>query len=82
MIRTVGKMENGGDWIVIFDDGTAPLHVDLVTEVVEEDGIIRISFAAVSKDGDGIAKADVVARIRMIENTAWDMCRRLKGLER
>lgn len=81
MIRTVGKIKDGDEWLVIFDSGTTPIHVDLFTEIAEEGGIVRMSFAAITKDGDGIAKADVVARIRMVESVAWSLCRALKGLE-
>lgn len=83
MIRTVGKMQIEGtdEWLVIFDTGLAPLHVDLITEIAEEDGIVRMSFAAISTNGDGIPKADVVARLRMKTDVAWGVCRSLRALE-
>lgn len=81
MIRTVGKIEHDGQWLVIFDDGTDPLHVDLVTEIQEEDGIVRVSFAAISQDGDGVRKADVSVRLRMKKDVAWGLCRSLHALE-
>lgn len=83
MIRTVGKMhiEGTDQWVVVFDDGTTPFYVDLITEIADEDGIIRMSFAAISSDGEGIPKADVVARLRMKSDVAWGLCRSLKALE-
>lgn len=81
-MRTVGKIEGDGDeWIVIFDDGTDPVWADLVTEISEHEGIIRMSFAAISKDGEGVEKADVSVRLRMKADTAWGLCRSLRALE-
>ncbi|WP_085033954.1 hypothetical protein [Ensifer aridi] len=80
----VGKIRIGDgpdDVVIIFDSGTPPLHVDLVTELAEEDGVIRISFAATTQDGDGHRKAEVTARLRMKKETAWALCRELKRLE-
>lgn len=77
----VGKIRIGegpDDVVVHFDQGTPPLHVDLVTELDEVDGIIRISFAAITQDGDGTKKADIVARLRMKKEIAWELCRELK----
>ncbi|WP_018235819.1 hypothetical protein [Ensifer sp. BR816] len=48
MRRSVGKVADGDQVVIIFDDGVAPLHADLVTELVETDGIIRLSFAAIT----------------------------------
>lgn len=82
MIRTVGKQKDGDEWIVIFDDGTPPLYVDLLTELAEEDGIVRMSFAAISADGEGsTSKADVSVRLRMKSEIAWGLCRSLHALE-
>lgn len=81
MIRTVGKIRDGDDIVVIFDDGTDPLWADLCTEISEHDGIVRMSFAAISTNGDGVPKADVVARLRMKTETAWALCRSLHALE-
>jgi hypothetical protein len=80
-MRTVGKVRDGEDVIVIFDDGTDPLWVDIVTEISEHDGIVRMSFAAISTNGDGVPKADVSVRLRMRTETAWFLCRSLKALE-
>lgn len=80
-MRTVGKVRDGEEVIVIFDDGTDPLWADLVTEISEHDGIVRMSFAAISTNGDGVPKADVSVRLRMKVETAWFLCRSLKALE-
>jgi hypothetical protein len=81
MPRTVGKISHDGDWVVIFDDGIKPLHVDLFTELFHEEGIVRISFAAITQHGDGSRKADVVASVRMSEDLAYSLCRALKSLQ-
>ena len=81
MIRTVGKIRDGDDVLIIFDDGTDPHWIDVVTEVSEQDGIVRMSFASISQDGDGVAKADVAVRIRMKTELAWSVCRSLHALE-
>ncbi|MDX0310577.1 hypothetical protein GOC54_05490 [Sinorhizobium meliloti] len=81
----VGKIrigEDPDDVVVIFDSGAVPLHVDLVTELSEEEGTVRVSFAAITKDGDGLRKAEVVARLRMRKELLWDLCRALKDCDR
>ncbi|MDX0182694.1 hypothetical protein GOC16_17840 [Sinorhizobium meliloti] len=80
----VGKIrigEDPEDVVILFDQGTPPLHVDLFTELDEDEGIIRISFAAITQDGEGTKKADIVARLRMKKDLAWELCRALKRLE-
>lgn len=81
MPRTVGKTKHDDDWIVIFEEGVKPLHVDLFTELFHEEGIVRVSFAAVSQHGDGTRKADVVVSLRMLEGLAYELCRALRALE-
>lgn len=82
MLRSVGKIRDGEDVFIIFDIGVAPLHIDLITEVADEDGIVRISFAAITQDGDGQAKAEVTARIRMKQDVAWRLCKSLNTLQK
>lgn len=80
----VGKIRIGDDpddVVVIFDSGAVPLHVDLVTELSEEEGTVRISFASITQDGDGQKKADVVARLRMRGQVAFALCRALRDLQ-
>ncbi|WP_434733733.1 hypothetical protein NL154_05535 [Rhizobium sp. YTUHZ044] len=81
MPRTVGKIRHDADWIVIFDEGIKPLHVDLFTELFHEEGLVRISFAAVTQHGDGTRKADVVVSLRMSEDLAFSLCRALRELQ-
>jgi len=81
MLRSVGKIRDGDQVLIIFDPGTTPVFVDITTEVAEEDGIVRLGFAAITQNGDGVPKADVVARIRMKEDVAWALCRSLKALQ-
>jgi hypothetical protein len=81
MPKTVGKIQHDGEWIVIFEDSIAPLHVDLFTELLHEEGIVRMSFAAISQHGDGTKKADVVVSLRMSEDTAYSLCRALRALQ-
>ncbi|RVI69317.1 hypothetical protein CN187_08930 [Sinorhizobium meliloti] len=55
-MASVGKVRIGSgpdDVVVIIDNGSPPLHVDLFTEIAEEEGIFRISFAALTQDGEG-----------------------------
>ncbi|MEY9100463.1 hypothetical protein ABIA24_003372 [Sinorhizobium fredii] len=69
----VGKIRIGDrpeDVVILFDKGEPPLHVDLFTELAEEEGIIRVSFAAITQDGEGLKKADIVARLRMRKELA------------
>ncbi|WP_085043875.1 hypothetical protein [Ensifer aridi] len=84
-MASVGKVRIGSgpdDVVVIIDNGSPPLHVDLFTEIGEEEGIFRISFAALTQDGEGQKKADVVARLRMKKEIAWELCRTLKELDK
>jgi hypothetical protein len=81
MPRTVGKIRHDDDWVVIFDDGVKPLHVDLFTELFHDEGIVRMSFAAITQHGDGSRKADVVASLRMTEDLAFSLCRALRELQ-
>jgi hypothetical protein len=82
MARTVGKIKDSdGDWIVVFENGIKPLHVDLFTELLHEEGLVRMSFAAVSQHGDGTKKADVVVSLRMTEDLAFSLCRALRALQ-
>lgn len=79
---TVGKMKTvDGEWMVVFDRGATTHYADLVTELSEHKGIVRMSFASISTNGDGIPKATIVARLRIPKDLAWQLCRDLKELE-
>jgi len=80
MLRSVGKIRDGDHVFIIYDPGVEPIHVDLITELSHDDGLVRLSFAATTKDGDGIAKADIVSRLRMSEDVAAQLLRGLRKL--
>lgn len=81
-MRSVGKAQNlDGEWVFLFDSGAPALWTDLVSELKEVGGIVRLSFAAISTNGDGVQKASVVVRLRMPKEVAWSLCRSLKALE-
>lgn len=81
-MRSVGKAKNiDGEWVFLFDPGAPALWADLVTEMKEVGGIVRMSFAAISTNGDGVQKASIVVRLRMPKEIAWSICRSLKALE-
>jgi hypothetical protein len=81
----VGKTGTLQEPVFIFDEGAPALYVDLITEleveVDENDIVVRISFGAMSKNGDGQIKAMIAVRIRTPKNMAWQFCRDLRELE-
>jgi len=78
----VGKMGTLQEPVFVFDEGAPALYVDLITELeVDENDIVRISFGARSKNGDGQEKAMIAVRIRMPKTMAWQFCRDLRELE-
>lgn len=81
MAQTVGKIHIGKETVVIFDHGALCLWADIFTELEEVDGVVKITFASVHKNGDGIHKASVAVRIRMPKDAAWKLCRDLRALE-
>ncbi|MDX0548560.1 hypothetical protein GOC81_22875 [Sinorhizobium medicae] len=79
---SVGKLGTPEVPVFIFDEGAPALYVDLITELeVDENDIVRISFGAMSKNGDGQIKAMIAVWIRMPKNMAWQFCRSLRELE-
>jgi hypothetical protein len=81
-MRSVGKAKNiDGEWVFLFDNGAPALWTDLVSELKEVGGIVRMSFAAISTNGDGVQKASVVARLRMPKDVAWALCRSLHEMQ-
>ncbi|WP_208152997.1 hypothetical protein J4T90_19215 [Sinorhizobium medicae] len=79
---SVGKLGTPEDPIFVFDEGAPALYVDLITELeVDENDIVRISFGAMSKNGDGQIKAMIAVRLRMPKNIAWQFRRGLRELE-
>ncbi|MDW9814957.1 hypothetical protein GOB25_07725 [Sinorhizobium meliloti] len=85
MKQTVGKarFKEGPDGVApIFDHGAPALFSDIVTEIEEVDGIIRLTFAALSRNGDGVEKAIIAVRLRMPKEVTLQMCRNLEALEK
>lgn len=78
---TVGKIEHEGEWMVVFDRGAPSYFADLISELTESKGIVRMSFAAISTNGDGIPKATVVVRLRMPADVARTFCEALTKLQ-
>ncbi|WP_457663668.1 hypothetical protein [Sinorhizobium medicae] len=78
---TVGKAGTPSDPIFIFDEGAPNPYANFITELVEEDGIIRVGLASLSKDGDGQQKAMIVVRLHLKKETAWELCRGLRRME-
>ena len=78
---TVGKIKDGEEWVFLFDPGALTLYADIVTEMHESSGIVRMSFAAISTNGDGVHKANIVVRLRMPKDVAWSLCRELRAME-
>lgn len=79
---SVGKLGTPEVPVFIFDEGAPALYVDLITELeVDENDIVRISFGAMSKNGDGQIKANISVRLRMPKNIAWQFRRGLRELE-
>ncbi|PLT95521.1 hypothetical protein [Sinorhizobium medicae] len=79
---SVGKLGTPEEPVFIFDEGAPALFVDLITELeVDENDIVRISFGAMSKNGDGQIKAMISVRLRMPKNIAWQFRRGLRELE-
>ncbi|AUX76378.1 hypothetical protein [Sinorhizobium fredii] len=84
MKQTVGKtrFKGGPDGIApIYDHGAPALFSDIVTEIEEVDGIIRLTFATLSRNGDGVEKAVIAVRLRMPKDVAWQLCRDMRALE-
>ena len=80
---SVGKLGTPEEPVFIFDEGAKALYVDLITELeVDENDIVRISFGAMSKNGDGQIKAMIAVRIRMPKSIARDFCRALTKMQK
>ncbi|ASP50929.1 hypothetical protein [Sinorhizobium meliloti] len=77
----VGKSGTIKEPVVIFDEGAPNPYANFITELAEENGVIRVGFATVSKDGDGQTKAMIVVRLHLKKEIAWDLCRGLRRME-
>jgi hypothetical protein len=80
---SVGKLGTPEEPVFIFDEGAPALYVDLITELeVDENDIVRISFGAMSKNGDGQIKAMIAVRIRMPKSVALAFGQALTKVQR
>jgi hypothetical protein len=77
----VGKAGTPQNPVFIFDEGAPNPFANFITELAEEDGIVRVGFAALSIDGDGQRKAMIVVRLHLPRDIAWEMCRNLRKIE-
>lgn len=78
---TVGKAGTPSNPIFIFDEGAPNPYANFITELAEENGVVRVGLAALSKDGDGQRKAMVVVRLHLKKEVAWELCRGLRRME-
>ena len=77
----VGKAGTVKEPVVIFDEGAPNPYANFITELAEENGVVRVGFAALSQDGDGQMKAMIVVRLHLKRDVAWEMCRELRKIE-
>ncbi|WP_322884223.1 hypothetical protein U8C35_07655 [Sinorhizobium medicae] len=78
---TVGKAGTPSNPIFIFDEGAPNPYANFITELADEDGVIRVGLAALSKDGDGQQKAMIVVRLHLKREVAFELCRGLRRME-
>jgi len=64
-IFTIGDKE----WVLV-DRDVPPHFVDLLTEVRQIDGLVYLTFAATTVDGQNTGEVQVAARLRMSLRTA------------
>jgi len=80
---SVGKLGTPEEPVFLFDEGAPALYVDLITELeVDENDIVRISFGAMSRNGDGQTKAMIAVRIRMPRSVARAFGQTLTKMQR
>jgi hypothetical protein len=63
------------------DLGAPNTYANFITEVAEDNGIVRVGFAALCKSGDGQTIAMTVVRLHIKRDVAWEMCRRMRAIE-
>ncbi|RVI91803.1 hypothetical protein [Sinorhizobium meliloti] len=81
MSPVVGKSGTPSAPVFIFDEGAQNCYANFITEVAEDGDLVRVGFAALSKDGDGQTKAMLVVRLHIKKDVAWEMCRELRKIE-
>ncbi|MDW9447173.1 hypothetical protein GOL96_25535 [Sinorhizobium medicae] len=77
----VGKSGTIKKPVVIFDEGAPNPYANFITELAEEDGIVRVGFATLTKSGDGQLIAMTVVRLHLKKEAAWELCRGLRRME-
>ena len=77
----VGKFADAKPPVVVFDEGAPNAYANFITEMAEDNGVVRVGFAALSQDGDGQMKAMIVVRLHLKRDVAWQMCRELRKIE-
>jgi hypothetical protein len=80
-MTVVGKDVSGKEPVVIMDLGAPNTYANFITEVAEDNGIVRVGFAALCKSGDGQTIAMTVVRLHIKRDVAWEMCRRMRSIE-
>jgi hypothetical protein len=80
-MTTVGKAGTANDPIFIMDLGAPNPYANFITELAEEDGVVRVGFAALCKSGDGQVIAMTVVRVHLKKEVAWELCRGLRRME-
>lgn len=78
----VGKSGTIKEPIVIFDEGAPNPYSNFITELTEDNGVVRVGFAALTKSGDGQLIAMTVVRLHIKRDVAFAMCRELTKIER
>lgn len=77
----VGKAGTVNEPVVIFDEGAPNPYANFITELAEEDGVVRVGLAALCKSGDGQVIAMTVVRVHLKKEVAWELCRGLRKIE-
>lgn len=78
----VGKAGTAKDPIFIQDLGCPNPYANFITELAEDNGVVRVGFATLTKSGDGQLIAMTVVRLHLKRDVAFAMCRELTKIER
>lgn len=80
-MATVGKSGSIKEPIFIQDLGAPNPYANYITELAEDNGVVRVGFATLTKSGDGQTVAMTVVRLHIKRDVAWEMCRDLRRIE-
>jgi len=78
----VGKSGTDKEPVVIFDEGCQNPYANFITELAEDNGVVRVGLATLTKSGDGQLIAMTVVRLHIKRDVAWSLCRELTKIER